>query len=268
MVRVALVLSVCALLTGCLLVPEGATPGVALTTEVASQFNFRGMTNVDAPVLQGDLAVALPTKLETGSIGVRAFANFDLENDVGDAWFPDGHAGEPSQIDLAATYSESYRGFDITSGVISYALQNPDDFPFAGERGETKEVFVNVARLVFLDLVPSLSVHYDFDEVDDWYANAAVARAFPINADFEADASVSLGYSGEDASDWTYGFPESGLADLRGTGRVSYFLDRNTTLHATLNASTIVDEDLRDWFDLIGIDSDTVWVALGVTWGY
>jgi hypothetical protein len=31
---------------------------------------------------------------------------------------------------------------------------------------------------------------------------------------------------------------------------------------------TIVDEDLRDWFDLIGIDSDTVWVALGVTWGY
>jgi hypothetical protein len=256
------------LLQGCLVVPEGARPEVAITTLAASEYNFRGMTNVERGVAQGELRVDLPTKVEKGQLSFRTWANVDLHDDVGDAWFPEGHGGEPSQIDMSLFYSETYRGFDITTGLISYALQNPDDFPFAAERGETKEIFTTIATVIPWELAPSLSVHYDFDEVEDWYANAAIGREFPINEEFVSDASISLGYSGEDQSDWNYGFPESGLADLRGTGRVSYFLDPHTTIHTSLNYSTIVDEELRDWFDLIEIDSETFWLELGVTWAY
>ncbi len=263
----------CALLAvslfgSCLVVPEGARPEVALETVLSSEYNFRGMTNVERPVVQADMQVDLPTKLETGFLTFKTFANFDIHDNVGDAWFPDGHGGEPSQIDLLASYSENYHGVDITTGVISYALQNPDDFPFAIERGETKEIFVHASTEVALELVPALAIHYDFDEVEDWYLNAGVSREFPINQEFVADARLSLGYSGEDASDWTYGFPESGLADLQASGSVSYLLDENTAISASLNASTILDDDLRDWFDLIDIDADTFWAAIGVSWSY
>jgi len=265
----------CALLAlpffcSCYIVPQDARPEIALDAAVASQFNFRGMTNVDAPVLQTEGAIDLPTKLETGFISVKTFVNWDLENDTGDAWFPDGHAGEPSQIDVSAAYSETYRGVDFSSGIISYALQNGDDFVKApdGERGETKEIFVSAARETVWQLVPSLRVHYDFDEVEGWYFNLGVSRDFPINEEFLVDSRISLGYADDDQADWLYGLEDGGLADLQFRAGLLYFMDLNTTITLGLNYSTIVDDDISDWFDVIDIDPDTFWADLGVTWAY
>ena len=258
------------LLEGCLVVPEGAAPEVSLSADLASQYNFRGMVNVDRPVLQAAGDVVLPTKVETGFLAFRTWANVDLQNSTGNAWFPSGHAFEPSQIDFQASYSETYRGFDVTMGIQSYALQNPDDFPRApnGERGETKELFVTASREIDYGIVPSLSVHWDFDEAEGIYLNAAALREFPIDEKWVADAGVSLGYSDENQSDWNYGIEESGFADARLRGGVSYFMDRHTTLRGSVNFSTIVDSKLRDWFDVIDISTENVWVTLGATWSY
>ncbi|MEM7517194.1 MAG: hypothetical protein AAF368_09760 [Planctomycetota bacterium] len=241
-----------------------------MSADLASQFNFRGMPNNERGVLQASTDVVLPTKVETGALAFKAWANIDLSNSTGDAWFPDGHAGEPSQIDLHASYSETYRGFDVAFGLVSYALQNPDDFVLApsGERGETKEFFASASREIAYDLVPSLTLHWDFDEAEGIYLNAALFRQFPINEKFVADANLSVGWSDENQSDWTYGLEESGIADVRLRGGLSYFLDRHTTLRSTLNFSTVVDSDLDDWFDLIGVDSDNLWLTLGATWSY
>ena len=141
-------------------------------------------------------------------------------------------------------------------------------FPFATERGETKELFLVISREVFWELVPAIGIHYDFDEVDGWYFNGAVTRAFPIAEKFAADAGVSLGYSDGDQSEWNYGLNESGLADLQAAGRLSYFLDDHTTIRASVNGSTIIDEDLQDWFDLIDIAHNNLWASIGVNWGY
>ncbi len=262
------VAAVLPLLAGCLVVPPGARPEIGAGATIASEYNFRGMTNVEGAVLQTELLADLPTRAETSHVSLRAFANWDLVDDVGDAWFPDGHAGEPSQIDLSLAYTETYRGFDFTSGVISYALQNPDDFPFAAERGETKELFFDVSRPVGWELVPSLTFHYDFDEVEGLYVNGAVSREFPVREKLVAEARVSLGWSDEEQSDWTYGLEEAGLADLQGRAGLAYRLDENTTIRLELSGSTIVDEDLRDWFDQIDVDADTVWVSLGASWAY
>lgn len=270
MSRLPLVSLALPFLTSCLVVPEGAQPEIGASATLASEYNFRGMTNVEAAVLQTDMVVDLPTKVETGQLSLRAFANWDLENDVGDAWFPDGHAGEPSQIDLHLAYSETYRGTDFTSGIVSYVLQNPDDFPKApdGERGETKEVFFHASRAVWWELVPSLALHYDFDEVEDFYGNAGVSRSFPLDEKLVADARVSLGWAGEDQSEWLYGLEESGFADLQARAGLAYLLDAHTTLRLELAGSSIVDEELRDWFDLIDVDSETIWASLGVSWAY
>jgi hypothetical protein len=268
MSRSLCVLLILSLLPSCLIVPDNAAPSIDANAVLASQYNFRGIPNNEHGVFQADATIDLPTKLETGLLSFKTFANFDLSDSVGNAWFPGGHGGEPSQINLQASYSETYRGFDITSGVVSYALQNPDDFPFATERGETKELFVVLSREVFWKLVPALGIHYDFDEVDGWYFNGAVGREFPIGEKWAADAGVSLGYSDGDQSEWNYGLNESGFADLQALGRLSYFLDNHTTIRATVNGSTIIDEDLQDWFDLIDIASNNLWATIGVNWGY
>jgi hypothetical protein len=268
MLRPAYGLFALPIVTSCLIVPENARPELNAGATVATQYNFRGMTNVDAPVLQTDLAVDLPTKMETGAISVRGFANWDLDDSFDDSWFPDDHAGEPSQIDMALAYSETYRGFDFTSGVVSYALQNPDDFPFADERGETKEFFFVVSHPIWWELVPTLRLHYDFDEVDDFYGNVGLARDFPVKEGFIADAQLSVGWSGEEASEWTYGLEEAGLADLQARAGLDYLLDANTTIRLEVAGSYIVDDELKEWFDLIDIDSDPLWASLGVNWAY
>jgi hypothetical protein len=258
------------LCTGCLIVKQDAQPEVSSSAVVASEFNFRGMTNVESPVVQTEGAIDLPLKVVKGFMTLRAWANWDLENSTGKAWFPDGHAGEPSQIDLSASYSESYRGFDFVSGVVSYALQNGDDFVRApdGERGETKELFFSASRIVAWDLVPSLSLHWDFDEADGLYLNAAVARDFPIDEELFVDSRISLGWADDDQAEWLYGLDEGGLADLRLAAGLVYLMDLNTSLRLGLNYSHIVDNDLADWFDLIDVNPDTFWASLGVVWNY
>ena len=267
MPRVLALLAVCSL-SSCYVLSAEDVPAVDYELIAASQYNFRGMVNNEKGVIQGEAAVTHPTAWANGFLTVAAWANFDLQNDTGDAWFPDGHQGEPSEIDLKVAYSETYHEFDITAGVESYALQNPDDFPLTGERGETKEAFVEVGRLVPFDLYPAVSVHFDFDEVDGWYMTGSVAREFPLDEKLTADAKVALSYSDEEASDWTYGLDAAGLADLRVSGALNYFYDDHTTLLTSLNFATIVDDELSDWFDAIGIESDNFWITLGVVWGY
>lgn len=255
-------------LPGCLVVPESAAPAVQFDADLASQYNFRGIPNNERGVLQGDMVVSLPTKRESGTVSVKAWGNIDLRDDVGDAWFPEGHGGEFSQVDFHLTYSDRVGGFDVGAGLVDYLLQNPDDFPFATERGETKEFFLQAGRLVPWALYPFLTVHYDFDEAEGLYVNGGVSREFPLHEKWLAEAAVSLGYSDEDQSEWTYGIAESGLADLRATGALSYTLDAHTALRASVNGSTIIEGDLEDWFDLIGIEEDNFWASLGVTWSY
>lgn len=257
-------------LTACLVVPEGSKPSVGLGVTAASQYNFRGIPNNENGVVQGEAIVDLPTKAETGTLRLRAWSNFDLTNDTGDAWFPDGHGGEPSQIDLSAAYSERFQGFDMTFALVSYALQNPDDFALApsGERGETKELVGEFGRSTVADVYAKLALHKDIDESSGWYANLGLSRAFQVRENWAASTSVSLGYSDKRQSDWNYGLREAGLADLRVSALLSYLLDQNTEIVLGLNASKMLDSDLQDWFDLIGLESTNVWGSLGVVWSY
>ncbi len=268
MPRLLLVSSLFLLLPSCLLVNEQAQPSAGFGLVAASQYNFRGMVNNEKGVVQADMTVSLPTAWENGQLTFGVWSNFDLSSDVGDAWFPEGHAGEPSEIDFLLQYDETYRGFDVQSGIISYALQNPDDFPFAAERGETKEFFLQLGRALPLELYSLLRFNYDFDEVDGLYVNGAVSREFSINDKLTASGEIGLAYSDDSSSEWVYGLEESGLADLRLKAATNYLYDAHTTLEASLNYATILDDDLSDWFDQIGIESDNFWITLGARWGY
>jgi hypothetical protein len=138
--RVAGLLGVCSVIAASCIVPEDANPRVAISADLATKFVHRGMTNVDKPVVQPRMAVELPT--ESGDrMHFVAGGTIELSNDTGDAWFPDGHAGRFTQIDLFADYEKQLGDvFTVRAGIFSYNFPNGLEF-LNGERGSTTEVF-------------------------------------------------------------------------------------------------------------------------------
>lgn len=251
-------------LAGCI-VPDGARPEVALNVDAATAYVHRGMPQNQNEVLQGAAQVRLPTK-DNGSMRVMTWGNMDLTNDKGDAWFPDGDSGHFSEIDVVADYSRHIGPVGVTAGVHNYNLPRGDQFP-NGPRGATSELFLRLDGEI-ATIQPSLDLRFDVDQADGFYANAALAHDFVFNEKLDLRLDAGLGYSNEKHSQWSYDVSEAGLADLSGEATLGYKYDDHTRLHATLAGSTIIDSDLQDWFDVIGIDSDNVWLALGVSWSY
>ena len=259
------------ILSGCFVVPEDADPGVGLELAVASKHIHRGMVQSERGVLQGGMTVDLPAEkvsdgLEAGAFDLRAWGNVDLSNSTGDAWFPDGHAGKFTEINFVGTYSQPLGPVTVDTGVFSYVLPQGQEFPF-GARGETNEVFVTLSGEV-LGAIPSISVRYDFDEVNSAYVIGSVYEEFALSDELQIFTRGWLGYSGAGMSGWNYGIRAAGFADLGGELGLEWFYDDRTTFEAKVSGTTILDDEIADWFDLIGIKDDNVWFTGGVRFAF
>lgn len=272
---VGLLCVVSAAASGCI-VPEDAKARVGLSTEVASKFVHRGMTQVDRPVFQPSMSVAVPTVTDD-EIRFVARGNMDLTDDNGDAWFPRGHAGRFSEVDFIGSYQKQLNDtFTVRAGIFNYNLPNGLEFSTDGrggpgeERGGTTEVFVTVSANV-LETTPYFSWHYDFDEVRAAYYRAGITETFSI--DEEGTWSVvldgSIGYTTSGQADWLYDLAESGLADLRGKAELRYKYDARTLITAGVHGSAMMNSTLDRWFIDVGIpDDDPIWFSLGCAWSF
>jgi hypothetical protein len=251
-------------LSGCLVAP-GTRPGVHIDSFLMTKYIHRGQVEVNDPVVQGNANIDLPTK-DGGTLSLGALGNVNLRNKNGGGWFPDGKAGKFTEVDLSASYSRQVAGIDVRGGVETYVLPDGPEFPF-GVRGTTTEVFGAIGKDL-AGFYPQFTMHYDWDEVDGYYLESSLSRDFKLFEKLTAEASVGLGYSDKDHSDWTYGIAESGLADGRGSVTLFYDYDESTTFQLGVAYSTIIDKDLRDWFDIIDIEPDNFWITFGVGWSF
>ena len=266
--------------TGCI-IPDDATPSVSLSSVLATKFVHRGMTQSENGVMQPKLAVGLPTT-SGDSVTLTAQGNMDLSDDNGDAWFPRGHGGRFSEIDFVGAYTHRFEDVSVfswlqlgaptvTGGLFNYNLPNGLEFPF-GERGATSEFLVEGQMQLserYFSIVPSLAIHYDFDEVEGFYIRTGVERAFPINEKLTITSDLGLAWMDGDQAFWNFAEPgSSGLGDLTLRGTAEYIIDDHTTATGFLAYSTLLASAYRDWFDLIGINPDQLFLGLGVRWSY
>jgi hypothetical protein len=258
------------LLTACFIVdssqPDAARPTIALRAEVLDKYVHRGMPQNRNGVLQGTMDVSLP--VENGdTLTLGAFANMDLSGSTGAAWFPGGHAGHISEFDLTGTYAHAFEnGLALAGGAQTYIPPFGESFP-NGPREQTTELFVHAQKEV-LGALPMLQLRHDVDQANGTYVRMAVTEEFPFSDVLKLRLGAHLGWSSQSQSFWNYGVRANGWADLQGDAVIEYAYDVRTTIGAGLHASTIVDSGLRDWFDLIGIESENLWVGAFMAWRF
>lgn len=268
--------------SGCLVAPE-TRPGVELALLASTEHNHRGMTESERGAVQGEAKIRVPSSIG-GSFRFKAWGNLDPSDDTGEAWRPNGHGGEITEVDLSAAYGRAVGPIDSSVGVTSYVLPNGSEF-LNRWRGTTSEVFATAGSDLFkgefYGFYPLLSAHYDIDEVGGLYLQGAVFKGVPLTDELRLVLGVSLGYSEARHSWWTYGFKAAGFSDLQGTLSLEYRVTENTTLVAGVAASTILDDDIKSWMEnraivrrisatevRRGIDADTVWFTLGAHWKF
>lgn len=261
--------------TGCIVAPE-ASPRARFDLAALSQYNHRGVPNVDTGVVQGASTVTMPTT-DGGGLSIGAWGNVNMHDDSGDAWYPDGAAGDFSEVRFFGRYARKFGEIDTVFALTNYTVTQGSEFvlgPAQGVRGGTNEVSVTVSRAeLFAGITPRLEVHYDYDEVEDFYVRAGLVRTFPLAEKLALDVDLHLGYSGSDQADWSIGVDEAGVSDLGGEVRCGYAIAPNITLALFVGGSTLIDSAYSDWFDTLSdsgfpIDSDNVWAGLGATWSY
>ena len=253
------------LLNGCVLFPDDVRPRADLRTEVADKFVQRGMPQNRNGVLQGSIDVTMPTRTG-GELALGTFANMDLRDNVGRAWYADGHAGRFSDIEFTATYAQSAGPVDLNAGIHNYNVPFGAGFP-NGPRSSTSEIFVHASSEV-LGARPEVQLRYDVDQADGFYGRIGVNEEFPITDTLKLRSSVFVGYSTRPESFWNYGIRESGFSDLLGSVTLLWTYDAHTTLGINGNVATILDGGLQDWFDQIGIPTTNTWVGLFAQWTY
>ena len=185
---------------------------------------------------------------------------------------------------MTGSYSRTVGPVDLSAGMTNYVVPNGSEY-LNGSRGTTTEVFTSVGGEVLPEsrfgFYPLVSLHGDIDEADGIYVNGGIFKGFDLMDDLSLHVGVSLGFSNEKHSEWTYGFKEEGFTDLRGTATLSYRLDERTTIALGVAASTILDNDLQRWIEdrakvndrgggnfRRGIETDTVWGTAGVSWKF
>ncbi|MBN2808401.1 MAG: MipA/OmpV family protein [Deltaproteobacteria bacterium] len=211
---------------------------VSVDAEVlaVSKYVWRGLEVNEDPVLQPSLTVAY------GGFSFNLWGNMDL-TDFGEdecVYTSDckSRAGQFTEIDLTLDYSHSFDKFTLGAGIISYQFPNWD------ESEDTHEVYLAFSYDCLL--APALTLYYDFDEVDGFYANFSIGHSFALSEKVGLDLSASLGYGDSDYNAAYFGVDESALVDANGSIALPFQVSDKITITPILSLSTVVDSDLRD----------------------
>lgn len=224
---------------------------------LSDAYIFRGVPQNENGVVQADATTSISAG-DRGTLAFGAWGNMDLSNDTGDAVFPDGNKGEFSEIDLILSYARPIGSTDLEIGIIGYQFPNKVG-------SSTNELYVTGSWDLY-GLAPALSLYWDWDQIDGVYLNGSVSRGFEISEKTSAEAGASLALSDSNHAKGYYASSGGGLGDARVHGNIAYAWDEHTKFSASLNLSTIVDSKYEDDLDAVGLETNNIWFALGVSW--
>ena len=203
---------------------------------IISKYIWRGLEVNEDPVLQPSLTVAY------GGFSFNIWGNMDITNFGEDECVYtsdcESRAWQFTEIDLTLDYSHSFDKVTLGAGIISYQFPNWDGSE------DTHEVYLAISYDGLL--APALTIYYDFDEIDGFYANFSVGHSFTINDKTGIDLSGSIGYGDSDYNAAYFGVDDGALVDVNCSVALPFQVTDKITITPMLNLTSIVDSDLKD----------------------
>lgn len=202
--------------------------GVASAADVRYDLGFytayvwRGQSVTDGPSFQPAVTVSHKSGF---SLNVWGSMDLDNTNDI---------AGDFVEVDITPSYGFEVGIATLEVGLIEYL------FPEFG--GGTREVYVSSGFDVLLS--PSISLYYDLDEVEDFYAKVAIEYGRDINNDWSWSVAADAGYSGSDFAAFYSGGTESGWYDGNLSLTVTWAPRDSMSLGALIAYSGSLDDDV------------------------
>ncbi len=158
----------------------------------------------------------------------------DINEDDGESW----HMGE---LDYTLSYGFSpAEWLDLEGGVIWYTFPSADT---------TGEVYAG-ATLADCPLSPSVTVYYDFDEVDGWYVNAGISHTYEATDRLGLSAGAWIGWANGDYHEAYYGTPaRASVADVLLSVSIDYALTEAISVSVCGSYSDLPDNTLEELTD-------------------
>ncbi|MBN2331658.1 MAG: MipA/OmpV family protein [Deltaproteobacteria bacterium] len=213
-------------------------PAVSLDAEVlaVSKYIWRGLEVNEEFVLQPSLTAGY------GGFSFNIWGNMDLtsfgEDECVYTSGCDDRSGQFTEIDLTMDYTHSWDAFTLGVGIIAY------EFPNWEASEDTHEFYVSGAVDTLLQ--PSLTIYYDFDEVEGLYASFGIGHSFAINEKLALDLSASVGYADGDYNEAYFGVDDSGFVDLSVGVSLAIPVGDMVTITPMLSYTSLINSDLRD----------------------
>lgn len=232
------------LMTGILAAPGALQAGEGLSASldipVLSAYVWRGQ------VLNDELVAQPSATITKGGFSLNYWQNFALtDNQTGDS-------AEFTEHDITVSYAIAcplVEGATLTLGLINY------DFPNS-EAADTREAYLSYALPCVLS--PTLAVYYDFNEVDDFYANLGISHGIEIADALTLNAAASIGYAGKDYNEFYFGTDDDALNDVNVSLKLPIKLCEAATLTPGVAYTALLDSDIEDGADATYGEKDAV----------
>ena len=227
---------------------------VSLDLPVVSAYVWRGMEINDDWVLQPSLTLAYQ------GFSFNLWGNMDL-TDFGEDYCTytsdcDSRAGQFTEIDLTIAYNHSFDTFSLGIGLIDYLYPNWDN------SSDTQEIYISGSFDVLLQ--PSLTVSYDFNALDAFYANFGIGHSFAFTDSLGLDLSSSIGYGDSDYNSGNFGSADSAFVDFNVGISMPYKATENISIIPMLTLTTLLDSNIRDSIENNAYGNDDTYVYGGV----
>jgi len=256
-----LVLLFATLLAACTISAHAVTLETSVETEVrvTSAYVWRGRVINDEPCIQPSITVG------AGDLSFNVWGTWDL-TDVANS---SGH----TRMDTTLDYSHRFARQILSSGLIAYIYHDePEE-----DKEDTFEAFVGYAADVLL--LPSLTVYYDFGEIEGFYGEFGLAHSFGLLDNILAlDLGVSMGVADKEYSSINFNFPandeegieefvpdKASLGELMISASFPVSIGTHCMITPAIKYMSLLDPDIRDAAENVGKEDEIVYsLTLGL----
>lgn len=155
-----------------------------------------------------------------------------------------GEEGNFTEVDLWAEYSFDVGMVSIPVGIIYYYFPQLE-----GDAQDTAEVYTGVSFDVLLS--PSLTIYYDFDEVEGFYITAGISHSFALpemvkGVGTSLDLGASIGWGSDDYNEGYFGTSDAEFNDLTLSASLPISFADFWTLTPSIGYSYLLGSDIQD----------------------